>query len=145
MNPNTTLSRFLSAQQNIYQQVIKELQNGKKTTHWMWFVFPQIDGLGLSPTAKYYSIKSIDEAKDYLSNNVLGKRLIECSMILLNLKDKSAHEIFGYPDDMKLNSSMTLFNYIAPEQKVFANVLEKYFEGNPDQRTLNILNPVNGP
>lgn len=138
MNDNI-LSRFLSAQQNIYPQVIKELQAGKKTTHWMWFIFPQIEGLGYSSTAKYYSIKDIEEAKEYINHPVLGKRLLECANILLSINNKSAEEIFGYPDYLKLKSCITLFNYVAPEHKVFADVLQKYFAGQQDERTIHIL------
>ena len=105
----------------------------------MWFIFPQIEGLGHSTTAKYYSIKSIEEAKEYLAHPILGARLVECSNILLDINGKSADEIFGYPDNMKLRSSMTLFNFVAPEQKVFADVLKKYFDGEPDEKTLSIL------
>lgn len=133
------LTRFLTAQQPIYPQVLKELQNGKKTTHWMWFIFPQIEGLGHSPTAKYYSIKNSAEAKEYLAHPVLGKRLLGCSNIILKIKDKSADEIFGYPDNMKLQSCMTLFNFIAPEQKIFDDVLQKYFAAEKDKKTLDIL------
>ncbi len=139
MNINNTLNRFLKVQQTIYPQVLKELQSGKKTSHWMWFIFPQIEGLGHSPTAKYYSIKTIDEAKEYLIHPVLGKRLLECSNIIAGIENKTADEIFGYPDTMKLRSCMTLFNFIAPEQKVFADVLKKYFNGEEDEQTLSIL------
>jgi uncharacterized protein (DUF1810 family) len=139
MNSDNTINRFLSAQLNIYPQVLKELQNGQKTSHWMWFIFPQIEGLGQSSTAKYYSIKSIDETKQYLAHPILGKRLLECSSILLNINGKTVEEILGYPDNLKLKSSMTLFNLIAPEHKGFAEVLKKYFSGEEDQRTISIL------
>ena len=105
----------------------------------MWFIFPQIEGLGHSSTAKYYSIKSIKEAKEYIDHPVLGKRILECSNIILNTEGKTANAIFGYPDDLKLRSCMTLFNYVAPEHKVFADVLQKYFGGEEDQKTLEIL------
>ncbi len=134
-----TINRFLEAQQNVYPRVLKELRNGKKTTHWMWFIFPQIEGLGHSSTAKYYSIKTIDEAKEYLAHPVLGKRLLECSNTILHINGRSANEIFGYPDDMKLRSCMTLFNSISPENKVFVDVLKKYFNSEKDQATLSIL------
>lgn len=139
MDLNNPLNHFLSAQQNIYPQVIKELQNGKKISHWMWFIFPQINGLAQSSTAKYYSIKSIEEVQEYLAHPILGKRLLECSEIIVDINNKTASEIFGYPDDMKLKSSMTLFNYVAPEQKVFADALQKYFAGKKDELTLSIL------
>ncbi len=139
MNSNNTLSGFLSAQQNIHLQVLKELESGKKTSHWMWFIFPQIEGLGQSSTAKYYSIKSIDETKQYLAHPILGKRLLECSSILLNINGKTVEEILGYPDNLKLKSSMTLFHFVAPEQKVFGDVLNKYFGGEKDQITIDII------
>ena len=139
MNINNSLSRFIEAQQNIYLQVQKELQGGKKTTHWMWFIFPQIEGLGHSSTAKYYSIKTIEEAKEYITHPILGKRLLECSNIILEIENKSADDIFGYPDNAKLKSSITLFNSVSPEHKVFADVLKKYFLGKPDDQTLSIL------
>ena len=139
MNTNNTLTRFLEAQQNIYPQVVKELQSGNKTSHWMWFIFPQMDGLGHSATAKYYSIKTIDEAKEYLMHPILGKRLLECANIMVEIENKTADEIFGYPDIMKLRSSMTLFIFIAPEHKVFAAVLKKYFNGKEDEQTISIL------
>ena len=145
---DNTLNRFLSAQQNIYPQVLKELQRGKKTTHWMWFIFPQIEGLGHSPTAKYYSIKAPysyrDEAKEYLTHPILGKRLFECSNIILEIQNKTADEIFGYPDTAKLKSSMTLFNCVTPDRKVFAAVLKKYFAGEQDEQTLSILQKMDG-
>ncbi len=139
MNSDNTLNHFLSAQQSIYTQVLQELQNGKKTTHWMWFIFPQIDGLGPSTTAKYYSIKSINEAKEYIDHPVLGKRLLECSNIILKIEGKSVEDIFGYPDYLKLKSCMTLFNYAVPKHKVFADVLNKYFAGEQDEQTISIL------
>src|ERR1035437_7969346 len=139
MNTDNTLNRFISAQQKVYPQVLKELQTGKKTSHWMWFIFPQIEGLGHSPTAKYYSIKTITEAKEYLTHPVLGKRLLECSNIILKIEGKSADDIFGYPDNAKLKSSMTLFNFVSPEHKEFAEVLKKYFSGKQDEQTLSIL------
>jgi uncharacterized protein (DUF1810 family) len=142
MMPGNTLNRFIEGQQNLYPQVLKELYNGKKTSHWMWFIFPQVEGLAHSSTAKYYSIKSIKEAKDYVAHPVLGKRLLECAEIILKFNDRTADDIFGYPDELKLRSCMTLFNYVAPEQKVFSEVLRKYFDGEEDQRTLQILNEM---
>jgi uncharacterized protein (DUF1810 family) len=139
MNSNNTLTRFLSAQQNIYSHVLKELQAGEKVSHWMWFIFPQIEGLGHSSTAKYYSIKSINEAKVYIDHLILGKRLFECSNLILKIQGKSVEDIFGYPDNLKLKSCMTLFNFVTPEQKVFSNVLKKYFAGEKDEQTHSIL------
>jgi len=137
--PDNTLNRFLSAQQNVYPQVLKELHNGKKNTHWMWFIFPQIEGLGHSTTAKYYSIKTIEEAKEYITHPILGKRLLECVKILLKIEGKSDDDIFGYPDNAKLKSSMTLCNFASPEHKEFADVLKKYFAGEQDEQTISIL------
>ena len=132
------LQRFVDAQENVYGRVLAELRRGRKTSHWMWFIFPQISGLGHSDTAKFYSIKNIDEAKEYLAHPVLGPRLLECCQILLEIPDCRADEIFGYPDNVKLRSCITLFQYIAPQQKEFSAVLEKYFEG-PDGRTLELV------
>jgi uncharacterized protein (DUF1810 family) len=139
MIADTGINRFIRAQENIYPQIVNELQNGKKTSHWMWFIFPQIEGLGFSSTSKYYSIKTIAEAKEYVMHPVLGKRLLECSTILLNIEGKSAESIFGYPDNLKLQSSMTLFSFTSPESTVFLNVLNKYFNNKKDQKTLDIL------
>lgn len=139
MISDNSLHRFIDAQEKVYPRVLNELRNGEKTSHWMWYIFPQIAGLGLSDTAKYYSIHSIQEAKDYLSHTLLGKRLLECSTLLLNINGKTANDILGSPDDIKLRSSMTLFNFIARDQKVFAGMLQKYFSGKPDEKTLTIL------
>lgn len=144
MNTGNSLNRFLEAQENIYHQALQELRSGKKVSHWMWFIFPQVDGLGQSSTAKYYSIKSIGEAKEYVTHPVLGKRLLECANILVNLGGKSASAIFGYPDELKLRSSMTLFDQVAPEQKVFAEVLKKYFNGKVDEKTISLLSGMQG-
>ncbi len=137
------LERFVEAQQNIYQQVLKELRNGKKTSHWMWFIFPQIEGLGYSSTAKYYSIKNIKEAKEYLAHPVLGSRLLECFNILLNIKNKTADDIFGYPDNLKLKSCITLFHFISPQENVFEKALQKYFFGGQDEKTISIVQNMN--
>ena len=127
MKDGYNLERFINAQENSYQIALKEIQDGKKCSHWMWFIFPQIDGLGLSSISKEYSIKNSQEAKDYLNHNILGKRLIEITNALMKLKNKSARCIFGYPDDLKLKSSMTLFKIISPDNEIFSNVLTKYF------------------
>ncbi|NEQ35984.1 MAG: DUF1810 domain-containing protein [Okeania sp. SIO3I5] len=133
------LNRFISAQDKIYETVIKELKNGKKQTHWMWYIFPQIDGLGTSPTSKHYAIKSIEEAQEYLNHPVLGKRLLECAEIVIALEGKSISEIFGFPDDLKLKSSMTLFAHVAKPSSIFARIIDKYFEKKKDVKTLYIL------
>ena len=142
MHIDNNLLRFLEAQQSNYSNVVKELQIGKKTTHWMWFIFPQIDGLGNSTTAKYYSIKTIEEAKDYLMHPILGKRLLKCTNIIAAIENKTAEQIFGSIDTLKLKSCMTLFNFIAPEEKVFSDVLKKYFKAEKDEQTLSILKNV---
>jgi uncharacterized protein (DUF1810 family) len=134
------LQRFVSAQAKHYEDARRELQRGRKETHWMWFVFPQIEGLGQSPTSKLYAIKSAAEARDYLQHPVLGVRLRECAAILLGLKGRSAHDIFGSPDDVKLRSSMTLFASVQNQEPAFARVLDKYFHGERDTRTLSLLN-----
>lgn len=133
------LSRFLSAQEGIYAAVLAELRSGQKRTHWMWYIFPQIDGLGYSATSKHYAIKSEAEAREYLAHPILGKRLLECAETVLGLEGPSASEIFGYPDDLKLKSSMTLFAYVTNPESVFARVLDKYFQGKRDTMTLNLL------
>lgn len=134
------LSRFKTAQDRIYASVLAELRSGQKRSHWMWFVFPQIEGLGRSSTAQHYAIKSIAEARAYLNDPVLGTRLLECVEILEGLEGRSASSIFGYPDDLKLRSSLTLFASLVEDPHcVFVRVLEKYFEGEPDERTLELL------
>jgi uncharacterized protein (DUF1810 family) len=134
------LQRFVGAQQPVYDQVLDELRSGRKRTHWMWFIFPQIAGLGHSSTAQRYAIKNAEEARQYLAHPVLGQRLRECATILLNLQGRSASEIFGYPDDLKLKSSMTLFAQLEGQESVFAQVLDTYFQGQPDDRTIALLN-----
>jgi uncharacterized protein (DUF1810 family) len=133
------LNRFVEAQTGIYEQALAELKRGQKESHWMWFIFPQIDGLGRSSTARFYAIKSAAEAKAYLDHPALGKRLIECSSALLPRKGKSASDIFGFPDDLKLKSSMTLFARVAESDSVFSRVLDAYFGGDLDQRTIEIV------
>ncbi len=133
------LNRFVEAQSGVYERALAELKRGEKRSHWMWFIFPQIDGLGRSSTARFYAIKSADEAKAYLNHPELGPRLIECSKVLLQSQGLSASDIFGFPDDLKLRSSMTLFASVAEPASVFARVLGQYFEGQPDPRTLELL------
>lgn len=148
MNSETTdpfnLERFVLAQARVFQHVLAELQAGAKMSHWMWFIFPQIIGLGRSPTAIEYAISGLDEARAYLRHPVLGLRLRECTRLVLKVQNRSAAEIFGSPDDMKFRSCMTLFAQIAPDDvfpdgDVFARALEKYFDGVPDQLTLDRL------
>jgi uncharacterized protein (DUF1810 family) len=133
------LSRFVSAQQSIYDQALAELRAGRKRSHWMWFVFPQLAGLGHSPTTERYAIKSVAEARAYLAHPVVGSRLVECSEALLSLQGQSASEIFGDPDDLKLRSSMTLFAHVSEPGSVFSRVLDRYYDGEEDPRTLQLL------
>lgn len=130
------LQRFLDAQQPVFKTVREELRNGRKRSHWMWFVFPQIQGLGHSEMAQRYAISSIDEARAYLNHPVLGPRLRECCRLVAEVEDRSTEEIFGYPDDMKFRSSMTLFAQTGDDCKVFTDCLQKYFGGEPDPLTL---------
>ena len=135
------LNRFISAQQE-YDRVLAELNNGKKRSHWMWYVFPQFQGLAQSRTSKYYAIKTREEAIAYLKHPVLGKRLRECTEAVISIEGKSVSEIFGYPDDLKLKSSMTLFSSVASDP-LFDRVLEKYFQGEEDEKTLQLLKNTN--
>ena len=135
----SNLNRFVQAQSWIYEWALAELKCGRKKSHWMWYIFPQIDGLGASPAAQSYAIKSAAEAKVYLNHRDLGPRLIECCKALLRLQGLSASEILGFPDDRKLRSSMTLFASVSGPNSVFAQVLGRFFGGKPDQRTLELL------
>lgn len=137
---NSDLNRFLTAQQGgVYENALAELNNGRKHSHWMWFIFPQINGLGYSATAKYYAIKNNEEAKQYLNHSVLGKRLLQCTHAVLAIEHKTALEIFGEPDNVKLNSCMTLFAQLPNASPVFSRVIDKYFNGKPDTKTLELL------
>jgi uncharacterized protein (DUF1810 family) len=133
------LERFVSAQQAIYPQVVSELRAGYKTSHWMWFVFPQIRGLGRSPISLEYAISSREEAAAYLQHPILGPRLKECTRLVLALEGQSTEHIFGSADDMKFRSSMTLFAQVSPDDDIFARALQQYFHGVPDQLTLDRL------
>ena len=133
------LRRFVDAQAASYDQALSELRANRKRTHWMWFVFPQYEGLGHSPMAQRYSIKSVAEAKAYLEHPILGARLVASVEALLALDGRSAHEIFGSPDDVKLRSSATLFSRVAPSGSPFHRLLAKFFDGVPDRRTLELL------
>lgn len=141
MNPDDPydLNRFLGAQEGVYERALAELRAGQKRTHWMWFIFPQIDGLGYSPTARRFSIKSSDEARRYLDHPLLGKRLLECTEVVVNLKGGSVSEIFGYPDDLKFKSSMTLFEKIAGPGSLFSRALDRCCRGERDAATLKLL------
>lgn len=133
------LDRFVKAQARSYAQALSEIRAGYKTSHWMWYVFPQLDGLGSSPTARLYAIQDLAEAAAYLAHPVLGARLVECAEVLLRVQDLSAHDIFGFPDDLKLRSCMTLFARVAEPGSVFERVLARYFDGEPDEKTLRLL------
>src|SRR4051812_36081682 len=133
------LDRFVLAQEGVYDDAVRELRAGRKTSHWMWFVFPQIAGLGRSPTAQRYAIGSLDEAEAYLAHPVLGERLRECARLLTELEGRSAEQVFGGLDAQKLRSSMTLFARAAPGEPLFADVLAKYFGGEKDLATLQRL------
>lgn len=133
------LARFKEAQKSDYSIALKEIQNGYKKNHWMWYIFPQLKDLGYSPTAKYYGIEGKSEAIAYLTDEVLRARLIEISTALLSLKSSNATEILGYPDNLKLKSCMTLFSAVAPQIDIFEKVLEKFFAGERDKKTLDLL------
>jgi uncharacterized protein (DUF1810 family) len=135
--------RFVDAQAGVYEQVCAELRAGRKRSHWMWFVFPQIRGLGSSEMAVRYGISGREEARAYLDHPVLGPRLLECAGIVVGLEGKTVGEIFGYPDDLKFHSSMTLFGEVeGPAERVFHQALKKYFGGKTDQATLERLEPT---
>ncbi len=133
------LNRFISAQEGVYGRALAELREGLKRSHWMWYIFPQIEGLGHSPTTRHYSIKSLEEARQYLAHPVLGARLKECAEAVVAVSGRSASDIFGHPDDWKLQSSMTLFELVSGPGSVFARVLDKYYQGKRDARTLQIV------
>jgi uncharacterized protein (DUF1810 family) len=133
------LQRFVTAQEPVMDRVRAELRRGRKASHWMWFVFPQVAGLGSSPTAQHYAISGLDEARAYLAHPVLGPRLVECARLAAAVEGRSAREVFGSPDDLKLRSSMTLFARAAPDEPAFAAVLDRFFDGEPDPRTLERL------
>ncbi|MGB2818376.1 MAG: DUF1810 domain-containing protein [Burkholderiaceae bacterium] len=139
MDSESDLERFVEAQDAIYETVRQELRAGRKATHWMWFVFPQLRGLGRSATARYYGIASAAEALAYLGHAVLGPRLRECVELLLAVEGRNAAAIFGSPDDLKFRSSMTLFAWVAPAEPLFRRALEKYYGGQPDPLTVTSL------
>jgi uncharacterized protein (DUF1810 family) len=139
MDDRFNLERFVEAQDGVYQQVLAELGAGRKTSHWMWFVFPQIAGLGFSTMAQRYAISGRDEAAAYAAHPVLGPRLRECTGLVLAVEGRSAHQIFGSPDDVKFRSSMTLFQACASEPRIYQDALDRYFEGVSDPLTLERL------
>ena len=137
--PNYNLGRFKTAQESDYKTALSEIRNGRKVSHWMWYIFPQMKQLGFSPTAQYYGIGSLDEAKSYIADDTLRQHLVEISQALLALESNNASQIMGYPDDMKLKSSMTLFMLAAPEIPVFQAVLNKFYSGEPDKKTIELI------
>ena len=139
------LARFLDAQAPVYERVLDELRAGRKRSHWIWFIFPQVAGLGQSEMSEWYAIASLDEAQAYLAHSVLGARLRECSESVLAVQDRSIHEIFGSPDDMKFRSCMTLFNRAVPAEQAFEQCLQKYFNDEEDSQTLRFLNAGSSP
>lgn len=141
MHADFDLQRFVEAQNPVYDQVMQELQAGRKRSHWMWYVFPQLDGLGHSIMAERYALSGIDEARAYLAHPVLGPRLEACVAALVQHSDKSAREILGSPDDLKLRSCLTLFSQAAPEHPLFQLGLLQFYGGVPDMRTLTLLEP----
>ena len=133
------LGRFARAQLEDYERALSEITSGRKRTHWMWYIFPQFDGLAFSSTSKHYAIKSAGEARAYLDHPVLGPRLLTCAEAVVGIEGRTAAEIFGSPDDLKLKSSATLFAFVSPPGSVFDRLLEKYFRGARDERTLELL------
>jgi uncharacterized protein (DUF1810 family) len=139
MEDNYKLIRFLEAQNQVYLKVLSEIKKGQKQSHWMWFIFPQLVGLGSSENARYFGITHLGEAKAYLQHPTLGKHLIEISKAVLAINGKSASDIFGYPDDLKLHSSMTLFSTVENTDPIFSEVINKYFGGLLDSQTIELL------
>ena len=139
MNPDTSLQRFLDAQAETYPMALAEIKQGHKRSHWMWYIFPQLQGLGFSSTSQYYGLAGVPEAADYAQHPVLGSRLIRISEELLGLNSNNATRILGSPDDMKLQSSMTLFASLPNANPVFQQVLDKFFQGRPDEHTQRLL------
>ena len=137
MDLNENLDRFIQAQENTYHIALNEIKEGKKQSHWMWFIFPQVYGLGKSLISQRYSIKNYDEGKDFINHDILGRRLIEITKALVKLDNKSAKQIFGTPDYLKLKSSLTLFNIVSTRNQIFSNALDKYFMGENCDYTKN--------
>lgn len=133
------LTRFFLAQQGVHEQALAEIRAGRKRSHWMWFVFPQLAGLGHSATAQYYAIADLGEAAEYLADPVLGPRLVEITTALLNQPNRDSGQVLGYPDGLKLHSSMTLFAQVPGASPVFAQVIDEFFGGQPDHATLSLL------
>ena len=139
------LAQFVAAQEGVYEQVVRELMAGRKRSHWIWFVFPQMAGLGFSQMSRKFGIESRDEAIGYLKHDVLGPRLLECTRLMLAAPHRDIGSIMGYPDDLKFRSSMTLFAAVAPDEACFAEALEKFFGGERDSKTLELLKASGWP
>jgi uncharacterized protein (DUF1810 family) len=133
------LRRFVDAQESSYEQALTEITNGRKQSHWMWYIFPQFAGLGSSETSRRYAVKSIAEAKAYLAHPVLGPRLVQCAEAALRVEGRTAVEMFGSPDDMKLRSCATLFGLVSPGGSVFHRLIDTYFQGRRDEGTLRLI------
>lgn len=138
------LHRFIEAQNGIYKQALAELEAGRKRSHWMWFIFPQIAGLGTSSMAEKYAIRSAEEASAYLADPILGSRLLRCVEAILSVNDCSAHDIMGSPDDLKLRSSMTLFAAVSDHGSPFHKAIDHFYDGKFDERTISILSAGKG-
>ena len=138
INVGSDIQRFLDAQASVYNTVLDELNHGRKRTHWMWFIFPQVAGLGESDISKYYSIKSLEHASHYVAHPILGSRLLTCTQLVNRLQNRSATAIFGSVDALKLRSSMTLFSVVLPKEGQFREALDIFFAGTPDEVTLRI-------
>lgn len=139
MSNHSNLERFIKAQESSYDRAFSEIKNGKKQSHWMWYIFPQIQGLGFSETSKYYAIRDKAEAEAFMAHAVLGPRLIAICQQLMSVKSSDAYQVFGSPDDMKLQSCLTLFASLPNANPVFQSLLKKYFDGEMDKKTLQIL------
>jgi uncharacterized protein (DUF1810 family) len=139
MNDLHNLNRFVEAQQGVYEQALSEISSGRKRSHWMWYIFPQFTGLGFSSTSQHYAIKSVEEAKAFLAHPTLGPRLLESAKAVVDLEGRSAAQIFGSPDDMKLRSCATLFACVSPAGSVFHRLIAKYYGGALDDKTLRLL------
>ena len=139
MKRDFDLQRFVDAQERVYDRVTRELSGGRKRSHWMWFVFPQLKGLGFSLTSRKYGISGLDEARAYLEHPVLGQRLRECTELTLGIEGRSVDQVFRYPDNLKFRSSMTLFAHASEGETLFDDALARYFAGEPDDKTLKLL------
>jgi uncharacterized protein (DUF1810 family) len=133
------LNRFVQAQEHDYELALSEIRRGRKRSHWMWYIFPQYAGLGFSAMSQEYAIKSVAEAQAYLSHPILGQRLVECTEAVLAIEEKSAYEVFGSPDDLKLKSCATLFAQVSPPGSVFEQLLDEFYQGQRDEKTLRLL------